>query len=113
MTYLLISLPFLLVAAGTWWWRRGRYPRQGQVTLAVLAVVLVLTVIFDNLMIAFGNVDYGSDQNLGIYLGLVPIEDLFYPLFATLIITAVWPPRKDKNATAARHPSGVSPDQLD
>ncbi|STC69217.1 lycopene cyclase domain-containing protein [Corynebacterium pilosum] len=92
MTYLLISLPFLLVAIIVCARRWRRYPRQGAVTAIVLATVLILTVIFDNLMIAFGNVAYGEDQNLGIYLGLVPIEDLFYPIFAGLIITAVWPP---------------------
>ncbi|AWB82007.1 lycopene cyclase domain-containing protein [Corynebacterium yudongzhengii] len=95
MTYLVISLPFLLVAALVWLRRRRAYPRQGRITLAVLAVVLVLTIIFDNLMIYFGNVDYGEEQNLGISLGLVPIEDLFYPIFATLIIAAFWPPKKE------------------
>lgn len=91
MTYVLISLPFLLVAVAVALWRWRRYPQQALVTGIVLAVVLVLTVIFDNLMIAFGNVAYGDAQNLGVYLGLVPVEDLFYPIFATLIITALWP----------------------
>lgn len=108
MTYLLISLPFLIVAAVIWARNLRRYPRQLAVTGLVLAVVTVLTVIFDNLMIAAGNVDYGSDRNLGIYLGLAPVEDLFYPLFATLIITAVWPPRKDTDDTTAGH-SGFVP----
>lgn len=94
MTYLLISLPFLIVAVLVWVQRHHVYRRQSAVTLLVLAIVTILTIIFDNLMIAFGNVDYGTEQNLGIYLGLMPIEDLFYPLFATLIITAVWPPQE-------------------
>lgn len=68
----------------------------------VLAVVLILTIIFDNLMIAYGNVDYGEDHNLGIYLGLVPIEDLFYPIFAGLIITALWPPLKPRPQRPSR-----------
>lgn len=93
MTYLLISLPFLLVATIVMVLRWKRFRRQGAVVGIVLAIVLILTVIFDNLMIAFGNVAYGEEHNLGIYLGLVPIEDLFYPVFATLIITAFWPPR--------------------
>ncbi|PFG27925.1 C50 carotenoid epsilon cyclase [Corynebacterium renale] len=103
MTYLLISLPFLIVAFVVAAARWRKYPRQGAIVGIVLAVVLVLTVIFDNLMIAYGNVAYGEHQNLGIYLGLVPIEDLFYPIFAGLIITALWPP------LARRPEKGQSP----
>ncbi|MDR7330608.1 lycopene cyclase domain-containing protein [Corynebacterium guangdongense] len=91
MTYLLISLPFLLVSVIVWLARFRKYPRQGAVTLIVLGVVGVLTIIFDNLMILFGNFAYGDDQNLGIFIGVMPIEDLTYPLFASLIITSFWP----------------------
>ncbi|AKK10053.1 lycopene cyclase domain-containing protein [Corynebacterium uterequi] len=90
MTYVLMSLPFLALAAGLWWRRRRSYARQSAVTAVVLLVVTVLTIVFDNLMIYAGNVAYGSAHNLGLYLGLMPVEDLFYPLVATLIITAFW-----------------------
>lgn len=92
MTYLLISLPFLIAAALLWLLRLRRYPRQFAVTASVLLVVTVLTIIFDNMMIYFGNVDYGSEQNLGLYIWLMPVEDLFYPLFAVLVIAALWSP---------------------
>lgn len=95
MTYLLISLPFLILSIVVWLARYRRYPRQGLVTLIVLAVVGVLTVVFDNLMIRFGNVSYGDEHNLGLYIWLMPVEDLFYPLFAVLIITSFWP-RRDR-----------------
>lgn len=91
MTYVLISLPFLLAGALCAAWRWRRFTRQGAVVAIVMAIVLALTVVFDNLMIAFGNVGYGDSQNLGLYLGLVPIEDLFYPIFAVLVVTALWP----------------------
>lgn len=94
MTYLLISLPFLLLAVVLWVVRRSRARRQLAVTGIVLAVLLVLTAVFDNLMIWAGLVAYGEAQRLGLQIGLVPVEDFFYPLFVALIIPAFWPDRK-------------------
>lgn len=90
MTYVYISIPFLLVAVALWVARRGAYRAQVKTTAAVGAVVLVLTAIFDNLMISAGLVGYGEAQRLGIQLGLVPVEDFFYALFVVLIVPAVW-----------------------
>lgn len=94
MTYLLISLPFLMLALVLWVLRRKSLPRQVAVTATVGAVLLILTAIFDNLMIWAELVGYGDAQRLGLQIGLVPIEDFFYPLFAALIIPAFWPGRK-------------------
>lgn len=94
MTYLLISLPFLLLAVVLWVVRRNRAPRQLAVTVIVAAVLLVLTAVFDNLMIWADLFGYGQAQRLGLQVGLVPVEDFFYPLFAALIVPAFWPDRK-------------------
>ena len=90
MTYLLISVPFLILGAAVAWWRRGAVPRQWAVTGLVTAVLLVLTAIFDNVMIWAALVGYGEEQRLGLQLGLVPVEDFFYPVFAALVIPALW-----------------------
>lgn len=94
MTYLLISLPFLIVAAVLWALRRRTAARQLPVTLIVLAVLLVLTAIFDNIMIWAGFVGYGDAERLGAQIGLVPVEDFFYTVFVALIVPAFWPGRK-------------------
>lgn len=94
MTYLLISLPFLLLAAVLWVVRRNSAPRQLAVTAVVAAVLLVLTAIFDNLMIWAELVGYGDAQRLGLQVGLVPVEDFFYPLFVALIVPAFWPGKR-------------------
>lgn len=94
MTYLLISLPFLLLGVVLWVVRRNNAPRQVAVTALVGAVLLVLTAIFDNFMIWGELVGYGDAQRLGIQIGLVPIEDFFYPIFVALIVPAFWPGRK-------------------
>lgn len=97
MTYLLISLPFLILAAVFWVVRRGSAPRQVAVTAVVAAVLLVLTAVFDNLMIWAELVGYGDAQRLGLQVGLVPVEDFFYPLFVALIVPAFWPGRKKQH----------------
>lgn len=98
MTYLLISLPFLALALVLWLARRKSAPRQLAVTGIVMAVLLVLTAIFDNLMIWAKLVGYGDAQRLGLDIGLVPIEDFFYPIFVALIVPAFWPERKKPDA---------------
>lgn len=99
MTYLLISIPFLIVAVlGAVWSIRREHARRGPtaakrqfaVISLVTGIVLVLTAIFDNLMIWAGLVGYGDGERLGWQLGLVPVEDFFYALFVTLLIPALW-----------------------
>ena len=94
MTYLLISVPFLILGAAVAWWHRGAVPRQWAVTGLVMAVLLVLTAIFDNLMIRADLFGYGEAQRLGPQVGLMPVEDLFYPLFAALVVPALWPGKR-------------------
>ncbi|GAB2500254.1 hypothetical protein CATRI_02905 [Corynebacterium atrinae] len=88
MTYLLISIPFLIVGFAFALWRR-----QFLVTAIVATVLIALTIIFDNLMIWAELVGYGDAQRLGLHIGLVPVEDLFYALVVALIVPAVWPHR--------------------
>ena len=96
MTYLLISVPFLLLGLVVAWRRRHVTPRQWAVTGLVMVVLLVLTAVFDNAMIWAELVGYGEEQRLGLHVGLVPVEDFFYPLFAALIIPAVWIRKGDR-----------------
>ena len=91
MTYLLISIPFLGLAALIWARNRKLSANPVLVTLISAAVLLVLAAIFDNLMILAQLIEYGSSQNLGLKIGLVPIEDFFYPLFVVLVVSALWP----------------------
>ena len=97
MTYALLSLVFLALAAAVLavalavspdrrvlirrWWR--------PVALAAV-VVLVLTAVFDNAMIAVGLMTYSAAHTSGATLGLVPIEDFSYPLAALLLLPALW-----------------------
>lgn len=54
------------------------------------AVLAALTIVFDNLMIAAGFFDYGAGSITGLRIGLVPVEDLAYPLAGLLLLPALW-----------------------
>lgn len=95
MTYTLVCLPFLavavvlsLVAA-----RRLPPPARRRRWLAIGfagALVLVLTAVFDSLMIAAGLFGYAEGTRLGPTIGLAPIEDFAYPIFTVLLVPAIW-----------------------
>lgn len=56
----------------------------------MLLGLLVLTAVFDNIMITVGVIDYDASKLCGGYIGSAPIEDFFYPIAAALLIPALW-----------------------
>jgi lycopene cyclase domain-containing protein len=88
MSYLELNAIFLAIAAiPALLVLRGR---QWLTALKVLAPMLVLTAIFDNLIIATRIVDYDSENISGIKIGVAPIEDFAYTIAAVLLITTIW-----------------------
>ncbi len=68
----------------------GRVGRRWWGTTAVVALALVvLTVVFDNLMIAVDLYSYAEDASVAL-LGAAPVEDLAWPLVAALLLPALW-----------------------
>lgn len=59
-------------------------------TAVAIAVLAVLTAVFDNVMIASGLFDYGGETLNGFRVGLAPIEDFAYPLAAGLLLPGLW-----------------------
>lgn len=96
MTYLLMSIPFLGLAVVVFAigarQARHRGSIRGYVTSwsAATATLIVLTAVFDNVMMAAGFFDYGSDQISGIRLGLMPLEDFLYPIAGALLLSGAW-----------------------
>lgn len=97
MTYWLLNLCFLVPAAlvlAAALIRRRRRSRSNRTFLATLgasaAVLLLLTAVFDNLMITAGLFGYNPDRISGAFLGLAPLEDFAYPLAAALLLPALW-----------------------
>ncbi|MDF2991753.1 MAG: lycopene cyclase [Microbacterium sp.] len=92
MTYPLIVLPFVfataLVTVATI--RRPRF-RQRMTSSSLTALVLVgLTLVFDNLMIAVDLFSYPQQHLSGLRLGLAPLEDFAYPVCAGFLVPAVF-----------------------
>jgi lycopene cyclase domain-containing protein len=56
----------------------------------VAGVLLVLTAVFDSLMIAADLFRFDESRLLGWHVGLAPVEDLAWPLAAALALPALW-----------------------
>ena len=100
MIYLLLALGFLAAAAvvaavahrsagRSAGWRADPPAGWRAVTLAAV-VLLILTVVFDNLMIASGLFAYSDAHISGLRIGLAPVEDFAYPLAAVILLPALW-----------------------
>jgi lycopene cyclase domain-containing protein len=86
-TYLILNTVFMACIIGalhkyiakpnTAWW----------VTLGAL---LVLTAIFDSVIIWAAIVGYDATKLLGIYVGYAPVEDFFYALLAAVLVPTLW-----------------------
>ncbi len=72
----------------------GPRRRTGKMWLAAAvasaAVLLVLTAVFDNVMISAGLFGYSADKISGAMIGRMPLEDFAYPLAAVLLLPALW-----------------------
>ncbi|MGV1034342.1 MAG: lycopene cyclase domain-containing protein [Microbacteriaceae bacterium] len=80
----------LVLLIGWWLHRTGRPPLRWS-ALALTAVALVLiTALFDNIMIAVGLFSYAPSALVGLHLGLAPLEDFAYPLVAALLMPTLW-----------------------
>ena len=93
MTYLWVNTIFLGLAAAVAavaLWRRPGARRLAAPAGIALAGVLVLTAVFDNIMIGVGLVAYDADLISGLFVGLAPVEDFAYPVAAALLLPALW-----------------------
>ncbi|WP_426186995.1 lycopene cyclase domain-containing protein [Microbacterium sp. TWP3-1-2b2] len=96
MTYLLMSVPFIVIALIVFGLGALHARRRDAVGLylsawaVATASLIVLTVIFDNVMMAAGFFDYGVEHISGVRLGLIPVEDLLYPVAGALLLSGTW-----------------------
>ena len=88
MTYGDMNLIFLVIAGIATWVIKSRF--RCFTTPILLLPMLILTAVFDNFIILAGIVDYDTTKLLGIYVGVVPIEDFAYTVVAVLLVPAIW-----------------------
>jgi lycopene cyclase domain-containing protein len=101
-TYALLAVPFLGVAvlvavlAGIVSARRAGLRVPGRVRAAVLSAVvagvalLVMTCVFNNVIVGLGIVAYDPALVSGARVGLFPVEDLAYSIGAVLLLPSCW-----------------------
>jgi lycopene cyclase domain-containing protein len=92
VTYALIVLPFalatlvvVLVSA-----RRPAFGRRMAASGISAAVLVALTAVFDNVMIAAGLFSYPPEHLSGLRVGLAPVEDFSYAVCAAFLVPAVF-----------------------
>lgn len=66
-----------------------RGPRWASVGL-VLGVVLLMTAVFDNVMIGVGLVGYDAAKISGAFIGIAPLEDFAYAIAAVVLLPSLW-----------------------
>ncbi len=114
MTYLLLNLAFLgtvaLVALSSWLARR--MPNWRLVALTAIPL-LVLTVVFDNVLVGTRIVSYDAKLISGAFLGVAPIEDFGYVIAAAVLLPCLWSLLTPPAVSAVpRAVSTASPEQL-
>lgn len=93
MTYALLSAGFLAVAiaAGILLARRAGRPGVRWAAVGIAgAALIVLTAVFDTVMIGAGLFTYAESLISGIRVGLAPVEDFAYPLATAIALPALW-----------------------
>jgi lycopene cyclase domain-containing protein len=76
-----------------------REPRWLSLAIAG-GILLVLTAIFDNIMIGVGLVGYDRHLISGVFIGVAPLEDFAYAVAAIVLLPSLWTllARRDRNA---------------
>jgi lycopene cyclase domain-containing protein len=91
LTYGALNAPFLglalLVALAALLARRA--PLWRVLGLTLLGV-LILTAVFDNVLVSVGIVGYDVARISGAFIGVAPIEDFSYAIAAVLLLPSLW-----------------------
>ena len=91
MTYWMLNAVFLAIvlvvvfaAVAT-----KRSPKWRAVGLSAI-ILVVMTAIFDNVMIGVGLIAYDPERFAGVSLGVAPLEDFAYTIAAVLLLPSLW-----------------------
>jgi lycopene cyclase domain-containing protein len=87
MNYLALNLIFLAVSFfALFLVPKNRWPAY----LVGMLPMILITAVFDNLIVSTGIVGYDASKISGIMVGAAPIEDFAYTIAAVLIVPSVW-----------------------
>lgn len=86
-TYIILNIVFMTIVVLALRIKPRKPSRPWWVTLIAL---LIMTAVFDAMIIGFGVVDYDRTKLLGLYVGNVPVEDFFYAVLSVVIVPVLW-----------------------
>ena len=58
--------------------------------VCTLGILLLVTAVFDNVMIGIGLVGYDTSKISGAFIGIAPLEDFGYAVAAAVLLPSVW-----------------------
>ena len=90
MTYLSLALIVIVLVIPITLIASRRTLRFWPAAALAMAALIILTAVFDNVMIAVDLFGYRSDHLSGLHLGLAPIEDFAWPVVGALLLPAIW-----------------------
>src|SRR6195952_2104852 len=67
-----------------------RRPPRWLAVLVGLGILLVMTAVFDNVMIGIGLVGYDRALISGAFIGGAPLEDFAYAIAAAILLPSLW-----------------------
>jgi lycopene cyclase domain-containing protein len=108
MTYAGVDVLFVAMSGAVFAWAVARASHRGPFALAVAVtavVLVVLTVVFDTVMIRADLFRYGAHALVGLRVGDAPVEDLAWPVAAALLVPSVAVLLGSR--TGARAPAGT------
>jgi lycopene cyclase domain-containing protein len=86
-TYLILNIIFILIVCIV---ARVAFHRPSKAFVATFIVLIILTAVFDNVIVGLSIVDYDPAKILEIKIGFAPIEDFMYAVLAVIIVPIVW-----------------------
>lgn len=87
VTYVVLNVAFIIITVML---LRLKPHRPSKAWWLTLTLLILLTAIFDSVIVGLNIVGYNTDKIIGIFIGHAPIEDFFYALFACIIVPAIW-----------------------
>jgi lycopene cyclase domain-containing protein len=69
---------------------RIRSTRPWVAIAITLGVLLVMTAVFDNVMIGVGLVGYEPSLISGAFIGIAPLEDFAYAIAVAILLPSLW-----------------------
>ena len=87
-TYLALNLVFMLVAFVSLIFISRKNPWRA-IGFTMIWMIL-MTLVFDNVIIALGIVGYDENKISGLLLGLAPIEDFSYTVVSVFAVGILW-----------------------